>query len=215
MNRAKQIINKTLSIIGVLFLAGCETSKPDWGKYRGVSAHPHIDNERITLQQLNTHSEQIEAEAAHLDMSVVSYLHAVNNDKIRRPAISTINPVEYYSSSNTTSYNPIVAPLYQAYDPQYPDLPQISPVFVTRADARAYADSNNSSGGTPTGHKYIVREVNYRYEVRHQNDDVNDVIFTSYRLNDSEKYLNTYKANHTDLVIFDLMDSVVVGVNTP
>ena len=110
MNRAKQIINKTLSIIGVLFLAGCETSKPDWGKYRGVSAHPHIDNERITLQQLNTHSEQIEAEAAYLDMSVVSYLHAVNNDKIRRPIISTINPVEYYSSSNTTSYNPIVAP---------------------------------------------------------------------------------------------------------
>ncbi len=168
MNRTKQIINKTLSIIGVLFLAGCETNKPDWGKYRGTT------NE-----------------------------------------LQTINPVEHYSSSNTTSYDPITSPLYQAYDPQYPGLPQISPVFVTELEAFKYASSNNFSGDQQSGHKYIVREVDYRYEVRHQNDAVNDVIFTSLTLEESEKYLNEYKTNHTDLVIFDLMDSVVVGVNTP
>ena len=215
MNRSKRIICKVLLIVGTLTLAGCKLTTPDWGKYRGVSAHPHIDNERITMQQLNTYTDQIEAEAEHLDMSVVSYLHAVNNDKIRRPIMFTIDPVKHYSSSTTTSYDPITAPLYQAYDVQYPGLPQISPVFVTESDAKSYADSNNSSGGRPTGHKYIVREVDYRYEIRHQNDAVNEVVFTSYTLDDSEEYLNTYKTNHTDLVIFDLMDSVVVGVNTP
>ena len=51
--------------------------------------------------------------------------------------------------------------------------------------------------------------------MRHQHDAINDVIFTSYALNESEKYLNTYKTNHTDLVIFDLVNQKVVGVNTP
>jgi len=167
MNRAKQIINKTLSIIGALLLTGCETSKPDWGKYRGEQ-HSHTQLETLP-----------------------------------------------YSSSNTTSYDPITSPLYQAYDPQYPGLPQIAPVFVTELEAFKYASSNNFSGDQTSGHKYIVREVDYRYEVRHQNDAVNDVIFTSLTLEESEKYLNEYKTHHTDLVIFDLMDSVVVGVNTP
>ena len=104
--------------------------------------------------------------------------------------------------------------LYQAWDHRHPD---ICPVFFSRRDAQKYADENNFrlTDGQPTGHNYIVKEIIYRYEVRHQHDAINDVIFTSYALNESEKYLNTYKTNHTDLVIFDLVNQKVVGVNTP
>lgn len=213
-NRTTQIINKTLSIIGLLLLVGCKTTIPDWGKYRGVSSHPHvvIDNNTISHDELNSNLEQIEQEAKYLDMSVVNYLHQVNTSKIKRVTAHDLLPDPFLTDLKSP---PTAGTLYQAYDPQYPDLPQISPVFVTEVEARAYADSNNFSGDRLTGHKYIVREVDYRYEIRHQNDAVNDVIFTSYSLNDSEKYLNTYKANHTDLVIYDLMNSVIVGVNTP
>jgi hypothetical protein len=214
MNRTKQIINKTLSIIGVLFLTGCKTTIPDWGKYRGVSSHPHvvIDNNTISHDELSNNLEQIEQEAKYLDMSVVDYLHRVNSNKIKRVTAHDLLPDPFLT--DLEAY-PGETTLYQAYDPQYPGLPQIAPVFVTEQEAFKYASSNNFSGDRTSGHKYIVREVDYRYEVRHQNDAVNDVIFTSLTLEESEKYLNEYKTHHTDLVIFDLMDSVVVGVNTP
>jgi hypothetical protein len=155
MNRVKQIINKTLSIIGALLLAGCETSKPDWGKYRGES-HKH--------------------------------------------GYSSL-----YKEGDV---------LYQAWDYQYPN---ISPAFVIKEEAKEYATMNNYgfNGRRPTGHKYVVREIGHRYEILHQNDAVNNVIFTSANLKEAEGYLNTYKTNHTDLVIMDLLTQEIVGVNTP
>jgi hypothetical protein len=104
--------------------------------------------------------------------------------------------------------------LYQAWDDKYPN---ICPVFFTRKEAQEYAGRNNFywNSRKSTGHNYIVKEIFYRYEVRHQNESVDDVIFTSYALNKAEDYLNAYKANHTDLFIFDLMKQEIVGVNTP
>ena len=109
--------------------------------------------------------------------------------------------------------------LYQAWDYRYP---QISPAFVSSTAAQKYADGNNISDGSPTGHKYVVREINYRYEVRvgfsdytYSNGTWKNTVFTSASLKESEKYLNEYKTNRTDLHIFDLMTCEVVGVNTP
>ena len=87
MNRSKRIINKILVIISALILAGCETTTPDWGKYRGKNPHPHvrINNERITMEYLNSHPGVIENEAELLDMSVVSYLHAVSYTHLTLP----------------------------------------------------------------------------------------------------------------------------------
>ena len=160
----------TISLIALIFLSGCETNKPDWGKYRG-EGHKHT--------KFNSH------------------------DLLPDPFLIGVN----YTLDTSKDFV-----LYQAWDYKHPD---VSPVFFTKEEAQKYADENNTSNGRPTGHKYIVRQVSHRFEVRHQNDAVNYAIFISHALSESKDYLNKYKANHTDLFIFDLMNQEIVGVNTP
>ena len=231
MNRTTRIISKVLLIVGALALAGCKITTPDWGKYRGTNPHPHvvINNKPISHDELNGDLEQIEQEAKHLDMSVVNYLHQVNANKIERVTAHDLLPDPFYANElnyllvkmneagNVNYIKDFV--LYQAWDHQHPN---VSPAFAIKEEAQEYADGNNNSDGIPTGHKYVVREINYRYEVRvgfsdytYSNGTWKDLIFTSASLKESEKYLNEYKTNRTDLHIFDLMTSAVVGVNTP
>jgi len=214
---------KYTNLILLIFLSGC-ASNADWGKYRASTTNTtttSINNEVISMDELNSALDQIQKEAQYMDMSVVEYLHQVNTNKVRRVTAHDLLPdpfltneisalLEKMNESDPNYTKDFV--LYQAWDYQHPN---VSPAFTTKEEAQEYADGNNTSNGRPTGHKYVVREINHRYEVRHQNDAVNDVIFTSYDLNESENYLNTYKANHTDLVIFDLMKQEIVGVNTP
>jgi hypothetical protein len=185
---------KTLtSLITLFFLAGC-ASNADWGKYRAELPTLQLPN--------NNNTNKFEPLTPHdllPDPFLVDGVSALLAKMERNPAPYRIDP-------------DIHLVLHQAWDYQHPN---VSPAFVTKEEAQEYADGNNISDGLPTGHKYVVREINHRYEVRHQNDAVNDVIYTSYTLNGAEQYLNTYKANHTDLFIFDLMECAVVGVNTP
>jgi hypothetical protein len=181
---------KTLiSLITLFFLAGC-ASKADWGKYRA---------ELPTLQLPNNNTNNFKPLTPHDLLPDPFYGHEVSALLVKMNEAGDVNYTKDFV-------------LYQAWDYQHPN---VSPAFATKEEAQEYADGNNISDGIPTGHKYVVREINHRYEVRHQNDAVNDVIFTSHTLNESEKYLNTYRANHTDLLIYDLMNGNVVGVNTP
>lgn len=176
---------KTLTSLITLFFLAGCASNADWGKYRA---------ELPTLQLPNNNTNKFEPLTPH---------HLL-------PDPFTALLVKMDEAGNVNYLKDFV--LYQAWDYQHPNA---SPAFATKQEAQEYTDGNNISDGLPTGHKYVVREIEYRYEVRHQNDAVNDVIYTSYTLNGAEQYLNTYKANHTDLFIFDLMECAVVGVNTP
>lgn len=201
MNRSTQIINKALSIIGVLFLAGCETNKPDWGKYRGEQ-HSHTQLETIPYIPSKT-----------------SYKPSTPHNELPDPfTVEVSDLLTRMNEAGKVNYIKDFV-LYQAWDYQHP---QISPAFASFKDAQKYADGNNISDGLPTGHKYVVREINYRYEVRvgfsdytYSNGTWKSTIFTSTSLKESEKYLNEYKTDRTDLHIFDLMTCEVVGVNTP
>jgi hypothetical protein len=202
MNRSKQIINKTLSIIGVLLLAGCETNKPDWGKYRGEQ-HSHTQLETIPYSSSNT--TIYKPSTPHQDLPD-PFTNEVNSLLVSMNKVGNVNYIKDFV-------------LYQAWDYRHPN---VSPAFATKKEAQQYADGNNISDGLPTGHMYVVREIDHRYEVRigfsdftYSNGTWRDVIFTSYTLNESEKFLNEQKAYHTDLVIFDLMTTEVAGVNTP
>ena len=93
---------------------------------------------------------------------------------------------------------------YQAFDEKWKHDPGINPIFVTREEAEAYADSNNFSGDRKTGHKYIVREVDYRYVIRIMNLSTNELLYTTSEFNDAYEYVVEYSSAHSDLVIFDL-----------
>ena len=71
------------------------------------------------------------------------------------------------------------------------------------AEAEEYAKRNNMND-LKTGHSYIVREVNYRYEVRQVNDLINDLLHTSRTFNNAYDYVVEYSSSHSDLIIYDL-----------
>jgi len=103
-------------------------------------------------------------------------------------------------------------PYWQAYDPNYPD---VSPVFYSRVDAEEYAYANNFNRvNQPTGHEYVVRQINHRFEVRLMHDDTNDVLYISDLLYDAEKYVDHYKQSHSDIYIFDLVEQNITSYNT-
>ena len=143
--------------------------------------HPVV-NSPIPVE--NYDEEVLKAKASSLNMRYVDYLHALTNNKIpdlRRQA----------------------SVFYQAHDPNWANEPSINPVFDTEAEAKEYAKRNNMSD-FKTGHSYIVREVNYRYEVRQVNDAVNDVLYTSRTHNEAYEYVVEYSSAHADLIIYDL-----------
>ena len=142
-----------------------------------VSSVPVVD-EPITSEQYDP--DQVEQRAQELGLRPVDYLHKVNNERLI---------------------------LYQAHDPNWENEPSINPVFETREEAEDYANRNNMStdrSSNTIGHSYIVREVNFRYEVRQVNDLLNDLLHTSRTFNDAYEYVVEYSSSHSDLIIYDL-----------
>lgn len=105
---------------------------------------------------------------------------------------------------------------YQAYDENWDD-PTINPIFLTRAEAQEYADRNNigSEVAQDTSHKYIVRVINYRYEIRQVNDWKDEVLHTTNSKEDGVKYVEQFRSAHEDLFMYDLQEGVLVINSTP
>ena len=104
---------------------------------------------------------------------------------------------------------------YQAHDPNWAHDPSINPVFESREEAEEYAKRNNMNQWKDDqdrstedllaiGHSYIVREIDYRYEVRQVNDLDNNLLHTSDTFNDAYEYVVEYSSSHSDLIIYDL-----------
>ncbi len=105
---------------------------------------------------------------------------------------------------------------YQAYDANWDD-PTISPIFLTKAEAQEYADRNNigSQLAQDTSHKYIVRVINYRYEIRQVNDWKDEVLHTTNSKEDGVKYVEQFRSAHEDLFMYDLKTGNLVINSTP
>lgn len=94
---------------------------------------------------------------------------------------------------------------YQAYDAKWDD-PTINPIFDNEWEAKDYANRNNmgSKYAQDTSHSYVVRVINYRYEVRQVNDIDDDILHTTNDFNDAYEYVVEYSSAHSDLIIYDL-----------
>tara|TARA_B100000405_G_scaffold302915_1_gene267693 strand:+ start:502 stop:924 length:423 start_codon:yes stop_codon:yes gene_type:complete len=105
---------------------------------------------------------------------------------------------------------------YQAYDANWDD-PTINPIFLTKAEAQEYADRNNigSQLAQDTSHKYIVRVINYRYEIRQVNDWKDEVLHTTNSKEDGVKYVEQFRSAHEDLFMYDLKTGNLVINSTP
>jgi hypothetical protein len=72
--------------LSILFgVAGCETTTPDWGKYRGVSPHTHVEYDtRIEQEQLDdpVFKLKVKEEAGRRGLRYVDFLHLVNSNKL-------------------------------------------------------------------------------------------------------------------------------------
>jgi hypothetical protein len=95
---------------------------------------------------------------------------------------------------------------YQAYDEKWYSDPSINPIFDNEWEAKEYAKRNSMSelSNAWSGHDYIVRVINHRYEVRQVNDEVGDILHITDEFNDAYEYVVEYSSAHSDLVIFDL-----------
>lgn len=101
---------------------------------------------------------------------------------------------------------------YQAWDASFPE---VSPMFDTWEEAEQYALENNMNGdGDFTGHTYEIREINYKYEVRLQNDAVDDQLYTSDDLDSALEYVKVYGQSHDDIYIYNVRTGTVWH-NTP
>ena len=105
---------------------------------------------------------------------------------------------------------------YQAYDANWDD-PTISPIFLTKAEAQEYVDRNNigSQLAQDTSHEYIVRVINYRYEIRQVNDWKDEVLHTTNSKEDGVKYVEQFRSAHEDLFMYDLKTGKLVINSTP
>lgn len=105
---------------------------------------------------------------------------------------------------------------YQAYDGKWDD-PTINPIFLTKAEAQEYADRNNigSQLSKDTSHQYIVREINYRYEIRQVNDWMDEILHTTNCKQDGVKYVQEFSSAHSDLFMYDLKTGDLVINSTP
>lgn len=109
---------------------------------------------------------------------------------------------------HTETINPAKphAVYFQAYDEKWYSDPSINPIFDNEWEAKEYAKRNSMSelSNAWSGHDYIVRVINHRYEVRQVNDETDDILHTSDDLDDAYDYVNEYSSAHDDLIIFDL-----------
>ena len=127
-------------------------------------------------------SGRVKKRAEELGMRTVDYLHYVNNREIQPQKVI----------------------FYQAYDSNWDD-PSINPIFEDEWEAKEYAKLNNmATDEWDTGHSYIVRVVDYRYEVRQENEFINHVMDTFLMVNDAKSYANQYIDTHHGLVVYDL-----------
>ena len=89
---------------------------------------------------------------------------------------------------------------YQAYDHKWRTDPTINPAFDTKEEAYEYANEYNKENA----HLYIVRMINYRFEIRNVSSTENELIYTSNDYNDAFDFVDEYKAEFKDLVLYDL-----------
>ena len=89
---------------------------------------------------------------------------------------------------------------YQAYDYKWRHDPGINPAFDNKSEAEKYAITYNHE----SSHMYIVRMINYRYEIRNADPNNNEMIYTSNDFNDAVDFVDEYKAEFDDLVLYDL-----------
>ena len=119
-------------------------------------------------------------------------------------------PLFIYSGCTTTSENIKVAETfdlkqigeiyYQAYDHKWRTDPTINRAFDTKAEAYEYANEYNKENA----HLYIVRMINYRFEIRNVSSTENELIYTSNDYNDAFDFVDEYKSEFKDLVLYDL-----------
>ena len=105
---------------------------------------------------------------------------------------------------------------YQAYDGRWDD-PTINPIFDTEREAKEYAHRNTMGGlsAKDDSHSYIVREINYRYEIRQVNDAMDEVLHTTNSKRDGLKYVEQFMSAHSDLFMYDLRSGNVIATSTP
>ena len=105
---------------------------------------------------------------------------------------------------------------YQAYDPNWDD-PTINPIFENEWEAKDYAHRNNvgSQVSQDTSHNYVVRVINYRYEIRQVNDWKDEVLHTTNSKRDGVKYVEQFRSAHEDLYMYDLKTGNLVVNSTP
>lgn len=128
----------------------------------------------------------------------------------------------FFGCSSKTEPNPLGHSVgdeviyYQAYDGNWDD-PTINPIFLTREEAQEYADRNNfgSEISQDTSHKYIVRVINYRYEIRQVNDWKDEILHTTNSKKDGIKYVEQFMSAHEDLFMYDLKTGNLVINSTP
>ena len=86
------------------------------------------------------------------------------------------------------------------------DDPTINPIFDTETEAKDYAHRNTMGGlsAKDDSHSYIVREINYRYEIRQVNDWMDEVLHTTNSKRDGVKYVEQFTSAHSDLFMYDL-----------
>jgi hypothetical protein len=89
---------------------------------------------------------------------------------------------------------------YQAYDHKWRTDPTINPAFDTKQEAYEYANEYNKENA----HLYIVRIINYRFEIRNVSSTENELIYTSNDYNDAFDFVDEYKTEFKDLVLYDL-----------
>lgn len=92
---------------------------------------------------------------------------------------------------------------YQAYDEGWYSDPSINPIFDEEWEAKDYVN-RNSMNEIESGHSYVVRVINHRYEVRQVNDEDDDILHITNNFNDAYEYVVEYSSAHSDLIIFDL-----------
>jgi hypothetical protein len=105
---------------------------------------------------------------------------------------------------------------FQAYDPNWDD-PTINPIFENEWEAKDYAHRNNmgSQISGDNSHSYIVRVINYRYEIRQVNDSTDEILHTTNSKADGVKYVEQYTSAHSDLFMYDLKKGIIITTSTP